>query len=126
MKTNYTDARKVDIYMYNSGNTTAFWFINSTLTRSALNDKVRTINNESAIKNGTTTNSGGSSIGYAGLVADTRDKIINNLHPEVCRIKIPGTGGSADLKYQVPVYQKVNGIQQVTDWKVLTSVTWNF
>src|SRR3989304_2969845 len=42
------------------------------------------------------------------------------------QIKIPGTGGSADLKYQVPVYQKVNGIQQVTDWKVLTSVTWNF
>src|SRR3989337_710049 len=42
------------------------------------------------------------------------------------QFKIPGTGGSADLKYQVPVYQKVNGIQQVTDWKVLTSITWNF
>ena len=42
------------------------------------------------------------------------------------QIKIPGTGGSADLKYQVPLYQKVNGIQQVTDWKVLTSITWNF
>ncbi len=42
------------------------------------------------------------------------------------QVKIPGTGGSADLKYQLPVYQKVNGFQQVTDWKIVTSITWNF
>jgi len=62
-----------------------------------LNDKVRTISNASSFKSGTTTNSGGSAIGYAGLDSETRDKIINNLHPEICRISISGTGSCTAL-----------------------------
>jgi hypothetical protein len=95
MKTNYTEGRKADIHLYNSGNTSAFWFINVTLTRTALNDKVRTFSNSSALLNGTTTDSSGNTIGYAGMPSDTRDKIINNLHPEQCRIKIPKASGSS-------------------------------
>lgn len=41
-------------------------------------------------------------------------------------VKIPKTGGSADLKFQVPVYQHARGIQQVVDWRVMASIAWNF
>lgn len=44
----------------------------------------------------------------------------------VVQVKIPDTGGSAELKYQLPVYQDVNGFQQVVDWRVLASVAWAF
>ncbi len=42
------------------------------------------------------------------------------------QIKIPNTGGSFEIKYQQPVYQYANGIQQVIDWRVFASLTWNF
>ncbi len=42
------------------------------------------------------------------------------------QVKLPGTGGSAELKYQRPVYQDANGYQQVLDWRLLASLTWNF
>ncbi len=42
------------------------------------------------------------------------------------QVKIPNTGGSFEIKYQQPVYQSVNGIQQVIDWRILASITWNF
>lgn len=42
------------------------------------------------------------------------------------QVKIPNTGGSLEIKYQQPVYQKVNGTQQVVDWRVYASLTWNF
>ena len=44
----------------------------------------------------------------------------------VVQVKLPGTGGSGELKYQVPIYQDVNGIQQVMDYRVLGSVSWVF
>lgn len=47
------------------------------------------------------------------------------LSPAV-QVKIPNTGGSAELKYQIPVYQNVNGYQQVIDSRILASITWNF
>ena len=47
------------------------------------------------------------------------------LTPEV-QFTIPGTGGSFSLAYQQPIYQKVNGIQQVMDWRVLASLGWAF
>ena len=47
------------------------------------------------------------------------------LSPAV-QIKIPNTGGSAEIKYQIPVYQNVNGYQQVIDSRILASITWNF
>ena len=44
----------------------------------------------------------------------------------VIQFKIPNSGGSIELKYQKPVYQDVNGFQQVIDNRILLSVTWNF
>jgi hypothetical protein len=44
----------------------------------------------------------------------------------VVQVKIPDTGGSAELKYQLPVYQNAEGFQQVVDWRVLASVSWAF
>jgi hypothetical protein len=42
------------------------------------------------------------------------------------QVKIPNTGGSLEIKYQQPIYQNANGIQQVIDWRVFASFTWNF
>lgn len=47
------------------------------------------------------------------------------LTPEV-QLAIPGTGGSLSLAFQQPVYQKVNGVQQVMDWRILASAGWAF
>jgi hypothetical protein len=44
----------------------------------------------------------------------------------VVQVKIPNSGGSAEFKYQVPVYQDVNGFQQVVDWRALATVVWVF
>jgi hypothetical protein len=44
----------------------------------------------------------------------------------VLQFKIPNTGGSLELKYQKPLYQDVNGYQQVIDSRWLMSLTWNF
>lgn len=44
----------------------------------------------------------------------------------VVQVKIPDSGGSAELKYQLPVYQDVEGYQQVVDWRVLATVSWAF
>lgn len=98
MKTNYTDGRKVDIYLFNNANMSAenasgLIFKNTTLTKSALNDKVRDIDSAGDIKAGTS-----NSENYAGLPRETRDKIINNLHPEVCMVKFPRpTDGCTEL-----------------------------
>lgn len=42
------------------------------------------------------------------------------------QVKIPNSGGSAELKYQIPVYQKVDGFQQVVDWRALATLSWAF
>lgn len=44
----------------------------------------------------------------------------------VVQVKIPNSGGSAEFKYQLPVYQDVNGFQQVVDWRALATVVWVF
>jgi len=38
--------------------------------------------------------------------------------------KIPSSGGSVGLKYQLPIYQDVNGYQQVLDSRLLLSINW--
>lgn len=48
-----------------------------------------------------------------------------SLSPSI-QIKIPGTGGSFQVKYQTPIYQEVNGFQQVMDWRILVSASWAF
>lgn len=44
----------------------------------------------------------------------------------VVQVKIPNSGGSAEFKYQIPVYQDVNGFQQVVDWRALATIVWVF
>lgn len=44
----------------------------------------------------------------------------------VVQAKIPNTDGSAEFKYQFPIYQDMNGFQQVVDWRVLASLSWAF
>jgi hypothetical protein len=83
MKTNYTTGRHVDILLNNSDGSVYFKFLNASLTKTALNDKVRTISGSDALI--------ASSI-IAGLSSSTRDKIINNLNPEVCQVKVPYEG----------------------------------
>jgi len=80
MKTNYTAGRNVNIKIEKSDSSTYFEFINASLTKSGLNDKVRTISGSGDIISSST---------LTGLTSETRDKIINNLHPEICRVKVP-------------------------------------
>ncbi|MBI4010423.1 MAG: hypothetical protein HY361_04540 [Candidatus Aenigmarchaeota archaeon] len=82
MKGNYT-MRRVNIKLAKDDGTTYFEFINASLSKTGLNDKVRTISaSEDIIASST----------IVGLTAETRDKIINNLNPEVCRVKLPFSG----------------------------------
>jgi hypothetical protein len=88
MKTNYTDGRSVNVKLGKSDDSVYFEFINVTLTKTGLNDKVRTISSAGDII---------SSSSIVGLPVSTRDKLINNLHPEICRVKIPFSGTCASL-----------------------------
>lgn len=45
--------------------------------------------------------------------------------PEV-QIKFLNTGGSMLLRFQKPIYQNVNGIQEVVDWRAMASLIWVF
>jgi hypothetical protein len=85
MKTNYTIGRSVNIIMNKSDGSVYFEFMNASLTKSGLNDKVRSISTTGDVI-------GNSNV--VGLTSNTRDKIINSLNPEVCRVKIPVTDGS--------------------------------
>ncbi|MBI2630409.1 hypothetical protein HYW76_04885 [Candidatus Pacearchaeota archaeon] len=87
MKTNYTSGRKVNIKIYNSDSSVYIEFLNASLTKSGLNDKVSTVSSSGSIIHDTTKN-------IVGLNSETRDKIVNNLHPEACRIKIPLASGA--------------------------------
>ncbi|MBS3077378.1 hypothetical protein J4233_03835 [Candidatus Pacearchaeota archaeon] len=87
MKTNYTAGRKVNVKLYKSDGSTYIEFLNASLTKSGLNDKVRTISTAGDMIHSLT----GS---YVGLSSETRDKIVNNLHPEACRMKIPVASGA--------------------------------
>jgi len=97
MKSNYTMGRRVNIKLEKSDGSAYIEFLNATLTKTGLNDNVRTINGTNAILEGTATTVSGSSVGYVGMISETRDKIINNLHPEVCLIKIPSSGTCSEL-----------------------------
>ncbi len=87
MKTNYTDGRRVNIRLSKSDGTTYIEFLNASLTKTGLNDKVRTISTSGNMIHDTTKN-------IVGLSSEARDKIINNLHPELCRVKIPLASGA--------------------------------
>lgn len=86
MKTNYTLGRKANIKLSEDGTVVAMEFLNVSLTKTGLTSKTRKISTVGDLIHDTAE-------GYVGMPSDTRDKIINNLHPEVCRITIPTTGG---------------------------------
>jgi hypothetical protein len=85
MKTNYTSGRNVNIKLEEEGGAVYIEFLNVTLTKTGLSAKIRQISNSTDLIHDTTES-------YVGMPSSTRDKIINNLHPEVCRIKIPYSG----------------------------------
>jgi len=89
MKTNYTSGRKAHIKL-NSSDGAELIFENVSLTKTGLTSDTRTISaTGDLIYNDSLTTAAGDAVGLVGMVSDTRDKIINNLHPEVCKIKIP-------------------------------------
>jgi len=90
LRLHYTVGRRVNIKL-DAGSSTEIIFTDATLTKTALNDKVRTISTSGDVKSGSTTTSAGSTIYYTGMESEVRDKMIMNLHPQGCRIKIPGT-----------------------------------
>jgi len=85
MKTNYTTGRRANIRVNKNDGSVYFEFMNVSLTKTGLTSDTRSISNATSLIHDT-------SEGHVGMPAETRDKIINNLHPEVCRMKIPATG----------------------------------
>lgn len=93
MKLNYTQGRAVDIYLLDNSNSSAtnssgMIFKNALVTKSALNQKVRDFDSGGSVI-ATTTTVNGAEITYTGMISETRDKIINNLFPEQCLVRIP-------------------------------------
>ena len=91
MKTNYSSGRLANVKLQKSDASVYIEFLNVTLTKTGLNDKVRTISSAGDVI---------SDSNKVGLTSETRDKIINNLHPQACRIKIPkASDGSCSVLY---------------------------
>jgi PGF-pre-PGF domain-containing protein len=89
MKTNYTSGRRANIKLNNSEGG-ALWFFNVTLTKTGLTYTTRNISGTNdLIFNDSLTDASGNTIGMVGMISETRDKIISNLHPETCRIAVP-------------------------------------
>jgi hypothetical protein len=91
LKMNYTNGRGINIKLLKDDNSTYFEFINASVSKTGLNDKVRTLT--------TSDDSFISSSTRSGLGSKTRDKIVNNLHPEICRVKIPFGDGNCTTLY---------------------------
>ncbi len=92
MFTNYTAGRSANILLNTTDREAQIEFINVSLMKTGMSPKIRAVSSTEAVKNGTTTDANGATVGYVGMVDDTRDKIVNNLYPQKCKIKIPGTG----------------------------------
>jgi len=89
MKTNYTTGRKANIKLNDSSGAEMI-FENATLTKTGLTTNTRTINTAGdLIHDNDLTDASGGAVELVGMVSTTRDKIINNLHPEVCKVRIP-------------------------------------
>lgn len=90
MKTSYVTGRKANVKL-NSTDGAEMLFLNVTLTKTGLTRDTRTISTAGDLIYDDTslTDSSGGALGMVGMTTTTRDKIINNLHPEVCQIKMP-------------------------------------
>ncbi len=98
MLANYSDGRRVNIRLLTDDNSSWIEFINAKLSKTGLNTKVRTVSDSGDLNGSTTTDADGNTLGYVGMIEETRDKIINNLFPERCLIKFPkGETGCTEL-----------------------------
>ena len=52
--------------------------------------------------------------------------LVSVLLSPVVQVKLPKSGGSAELKVQLPVYQRVNGEQLVLDYRAIGRLSWTF
>jgi hypothetical protein len=95
MKTNHKDGRLVNIKL-EKGNT-KFFFLNATLTRTGLSQKTRNVSALNAFKAGTNQTAEGETIGIAGMLAETRDRILHSTDPETCRIQFESSGTCTEL-----------------------------
>jgi PGF-pre-PGF domain-containing protein len=97
---NHTAARSVNIRLRENSTNTTLFFLDARLTRSIThNEKIRDIKDSTGIKEGTTSTSDGSTIGYAGLSRDVANKLVDKLHPKSCMIQIARGSGSCDTLY---------------------------
>lgn len=92
MFTNYSSGREANILLNTSDGDVHMEFLNVTLTKSGMSPKIRDVDDTSDMHNGTTTDSSGNTVGYVGMIDEVNDKIVNNLFPEKCRIKMPSDG----------------------------------
>jgi hypothetical protein len=83
MKTNYTDGRSANV-MLSDANGYKMIFNNVHLTKTGLTSDTRDIQSAGSLI-ATTVND----VPLVGMASGTRDKIINNLYPETCQIRIP-------------------------------------
>jgi len=89
MKTNYSDGRKANVKMVSTDGA-EFVFLNATITKTGLTGNTRTFSSAGdLIHDATLTDSAGVAVEMVGMASTTRDKIVNNLHPEVCQVKVP-------------------------------------
>ncbi len=97
MLTNYSSGQRANILLNTSDGAGHIEFINVTLTKTGMSPKIREVSKNEYFKNGTATTADGKTVGYVGMIEDVRDKIVNNLYPRVCRVKMPGTGPCDEL-----------------------------
>jgi hypothetical protein len=55
------------------------------------------LTNETLISNNSLTDASGALVGVVGMGSQTRDKIVNNLHPDRCVLRIPSDGTCDEL-----------------------------
>ncbi|MFH1803013.1 MAG: hypothetical protein ABH864_06225 [archaeon] len=89
MKTSYSEGRKANVKMTSSDGAELI-FLNATVTKTGLTGNTRKFSTAGdLIHDASLTDSSGGAIEMVGMISSTRDKVVNNLHPEICQIKIP-------------------------------------
>ena len=96
---NYTTARNINLRLRDNSSNTTLFFLGVRLTRSfAHNQEIRDINDAGGVKNGTTSTTSGTTVGYAGLSKEVSNKLVDKFHPKSCMIQIDkGTGSCTTL-----------------------------
>jgi hypothetical protein len=86
MKTNYSSGRTANLKLSKStGEGMTFYGVH--LTKSGLTSHIRDVDDASDFITGSD---------LVGMVSSTRDKILNNLHPDHCYVDIPTSDGTCD------------------------------